>query len=218
MQNNWHLVSIKTCWRWSFCCSSCCSCRRTTVTNDSGGLWTVTVFFVIMRTIVKRSFTSTAVDFVVGEFIWSYSKVRSCIDISSSAITKLTANNIGLHGRNNWQLLWAKICIVYNWFNETNISILKWLVMNSRGINGPPNSVFPNLFWFAAPLLSHEGICRNPMWFNRSKVRGIVTIGGIPGTSLRYPCMPRYPDWEPLAFKTFFSLLHFKNSVKRWER
>ena len=39
-----------------------------------------------------------------------------------------------------------------------------------------------------------------PSWFNRFKDQGIITFGGTPGTSSKYPCVPRHPGWESLVY------------------
>jgi len=37
-----------------------------------------------------------------------------------------------------------------------------------------------------------------PRGFDKYKDQGIETIGGTPGTSSRYPSVPRQPGWESL--------------------
>ena len=57
------------------------------------------------------------------------------------------------------------------------------------------NTVLPNLFWFAAPLLTKlllKITCGTPNGFIRYKDQGIVYIGGTLGT------ISRHPGWEPL--------------------
>ena len=50
---------------------------------------------------------------------------------------------------------------------------------------------------------------------NRYKDPGIVLIGGTPGTSSRYPRVPRPPGWESLVYP-FWSIFTFRRS-DNWE-